>query len=61
MSTQTNALLIQVITRPSVLTAPSTNVEKFGILSGGPAVLTRDYADTTTSDIIVVNLMIVTK
>jgi nucleoside 2-deoxyribosyltransferase len=36
---------------------PSTNVEKFGILSGGPAVLTRDYADTTTSDIIVVNLM----
>jgi nucleoside 2-deoxyribosyltransferase len=40
---------------------PSTDVEKFGILSGGPAILTRDYADTMSADIIVVNLLNATK
>lgn len=36
---------------------PAMGTEKLGIMSGGPAVLTRDFADTTNSDIIVVNLL----
>jgi nucleoside 2-deoxyribosyltransferase len=39
----------------------ATGMEKYGILSGGPAVLTRDYSDTTSADILVVNLLGATK
>jgi nucleoside 2-deoxyribosyltransferase len=37
----------------------ATNVE--GILSGGPAILTRDHSDVINSDIIIVNLLGATK
>jgi len=39
----------------------ATGNEKLGILSGGPAIVTRDYADTTNSDLIIVNLLGATK
>lgn len=41
----------------SVQKIAATGCEKLGILSGGPAVVARDYADTTNADIIVVNLL----
>lgn len=39
----------------------ATGNEKLGILSGGHQIVTRDYADTTTSDMIIVNLLGATK
>jgi|688.fasta_scaffold147247_4 nucleoside 2-deoxyribosyltransferase len=39
----------------------ATGNEKLGILSGGPAILTRDHSDVVNSDIIVVNLLGATK
>lgn len=36
---------------------PANGNEKFGFLSGGKAILARDYADVHNSDIIVVNLL----
>ena len=35
----------------------ATGNEKLGIISGGPAILARDYSDATTSDMILVNLL----
>lgn len=35
----------------------ATGLEKYGIMSGGPAILTRDYSDCTNADMLVVNLL----
>lgn len=36
---------------------PATGNGAYGAMSGGPAIVARDYADTVSSDIIVVNLL----
>lgn len=45
----------------SLQSIETSHNEKLGILSGGPAILARDFADVNSSDMVVVNLLGATK